>query len=239
MRLATLPLIVPEQERAGFFGQGALDTGLPDANAAFWTALIEHIRADAISAPHSVLDIGSHSGGLMARLLDTFAPQRILGIEPVATLRRQAAYRLARHAGDVELLDLSGWDRIAPSSIDLITCHEMLYLEPDLPGFMARLAKVLTSGSAAYVVLGCHAENPVWRSWKPAIEAMGIKVYDRSPFDILAEAGRAGLAAVVQPLRRTGWVSYDPRYSEFRYPDAESMFDHQYRHKLLFRFTRP
>lgn len=239
MRVATLPLTMAETERAGFFCQSALDTSLPDANAVFWMALIEHVRADGVSAPHTVLDIGCHSGGLIGRLIDTFGPERVLGIEPVAKLRQQAADRLVGYTADVEILDVSGWDLIVPSSIDLITCHEMLYLEPDLPGFMARLASVLAAGSAAYVVLGCHSENPVWRSWKPAMEAMGIKIYDRSPFDILAEAGRAGLSAVVQPLRRTGWVSYDPRFAEFRYANAESMFDHQYRHKLLFRFTRP
>jgi hypothetical protein len=103
---------------------------------------------------------------------------------------------------------------------------------------MARVARVLAPDGAAYIVLGCHAENPVWQSWKPAIEAMGITVHDRRPFDILAAAGKAGLQAVVQPLRRSGWVSYDPRQPEFRYADIEALFDHQYRHKLLFRLTR-
>lgn len=227
-----------ETGRAGFFSQAALDSGLPDANAVFWTALIAHIQADGM-VPASVLDVGCHSGGLMVRLAETFRPIRIVGLEPVAALRAQASDRIAAVACEAEVMDLSGWREILPGSIDLITGHETLYLEPDLEGFMARAARALAPGGRAYIVLGCHAENPVWQSWKPAIEAMGIAVYDRRPFDILAAAGRAGLTAVVQPLRRSGWVSYDPRHAEFRYADMQALFDHQYRHKLLFRLTRP
>lgn len=228
-----------EGERAGFFGQRSLDEGLPDANAVFWTALIEHILSDGVLHPHAVLDVGCHSGGLISRLIDVFQPQLARGIEPVAALRAEAADRLGRHDCQIALSDLAGWDDIEPGSINLMTCHEVLYLEPDLAAFMRRTATVLARGASAYVVLGCHAENPVWQAWKPAMQASGVAVYDRSPFEVLSAAADAGLKAAVQPLRRSGWVNYDPRQAIFRYADTAAMFDHQYRHKLLFRFSRP
>jgi SAM-dependent methyltransferase len=236
---ATLPLTLAEGEPAGFFSQRSLDTSLPEANATFWMALIGHIQDDGVSAPSVILDVGCHTGGLLARLIDGLRPDRVIGIEPVSALRAEAAVRLSPYPADVGLAGLAGWDEIAPGSIDLMTCHEVLYLVPDLPGFIARTALVLAPGASAYVVLGCHAENPTWRDWKPVMEASGIQTYDRTPFEILSEAANAGLSAVVQPLRRTGWISYDPRQADFRYADVASMFDHHYRHKLLFRFTRP
>ena len=40
----------------------------------------------------------------------------------------------------------------------------------------------------------------------------------------------------IRALRRSGWVTYDPLRADFRYPDVRTMFDHHYRHKLIFRF---
>ena len=52
----------------------------------------------------------------------------LLGIEPLASARVVAAQRLGG-AANVRLLDPSEWDRIPTGAIDLITSHEMLYLE--------------------------------------------------------------------------------------------------------------
>jgi hypothetical protein len=119
--------------------------------------------------------------------------------------------------------------------MDLITAHEMLYLEHDLKAFMERIGRVLSADGSAYLVLGSHAENPLWPLWKPAIVAAGHAVYDHLPLDIMAAASACQLLPSVQPLRTFGWETYDANDATFRYPDVQTMMDHHYRHKLLFR----
>ena len=133
------------------------------------------------------------------------------------------------------LLDSSEWDRIPAGAVELVTSHEVLYLEPDLRDFMSRMRRVLASNGVAYIVLGCHAENPLWEIWKASLMEAGHRVYDHRPLDIMEAASSSGFLPSVQPLRPSGWITYDPLRAEFRYPDVQTMFDHHYRHKLIFR----
>ena len=230
-----MPLKLADVRGESFFGDPALDTNLPAANEAFWAALIGIIEGDAPSAPRTILDVGCHSGGLLDALTRRFAPARIFGIEPLAWARVAASRRLANAAAAVTLLDVSQWGQVPTGAIDLVTSHEVLYLEPDVPGFMQEVHRVLSLDGHAYVVLGCHAENPLWHAWKSRLTAAGRTVYNHIPLDIMEAASAAGLSASVQPLRRAGWVTYDPRRAEFSYPDVRTMLDHHYRHKLVFR----
>ena len=230
-----MPLKLGDVRGGSFFGDPALDITLPAANEAFWTSLIEIIDGDAIRGPRAILDVGCHSGGLLDALTRRFAPARIFGIEPLGWARAAASRRLANIAAAVTLLDVSQWDQVPTGAIDLLTSHEVLYLEPDVPGFMREVRRVLAVDGHAYVVIGCHAENPLWHMWKSRLTAAGRPVYDHVPLDIMGAASAAGLSASVQPLRRVGWITYDPRRAEFPYPDVKTMFDHHYRHKLVFR----
>jgi hypothetical protein len=197
--------------------------------------LIEHVERDGIPSPGVILDIGSHKGGLLHALSRRFSPTEMYGIEPLPGARLAAARLLEGSAATVKLLDTSEWDRIPTGAINLATSHEMLYLEPDINDFMKRTRRVLAVGGVAYVVLGCHSENPLWHSWKPALVGAGHRVFDHAPFEIMAAASSAGLLPSVQPLRRSGWITYDPLRAEFPYPDVKTMFDHHYRYKLIFR----
>lgn len=219
-----------------FYGDPALDDDLPLVNEAFWSSLIQHIQGDRPKAPRAILDIGCHTGGLLFELNRVFTPSTLMGIEPLADARLAAAKRLANVPATVTLSDVDGWDQVAARSIDLVTSHETLYLEPVLSDFMSHVHRVLSHDGAAYVVLGSHSENPLWQTWKKPIVEAGNTVYDHAPLDIMAAASSAGLLPSVQPLRRSGWVTYDPLRADFRYPDARTMFDHHYRHKLIFRF---
>jgi SAM-dependent methyltransferase len=229
-----LSLTAGVQERETFFGDREHDDALPAANEAFWSALIGHIDIEGLG-PRVIMDVGCHSGGLLARLASKFSPRSLIGIEPIAAARAAAAERLAGAPSPARLHGLNGWAAIADGEVDLLVCHEMLYLEPDLAGFMASVRRVLAAQGRAFVVLGCHTENPLWPEWRKQLAEDGVRTYDYSPFEILASAGACGLIADVQPLRRSGWIRYDPDTAAFRYPDAETMFDHHYRHKLVFR----
>jgi len=224
---------------SGFFFSADEDQQLAATNSDFWDSLIEHIRGDRWDEPPgSILDIGCHYGGLLSKLIDVWKPKRAWGIEPMAPARRRAIARLGALAPDVRVMDVPEWSSVPGAAFDLVTCHEVLYLEPDLHAFMASIHRVLSRSGRAYVVLGCHAENPVWVHWKPRLEALGHRVYDHQPMDILAAGAALGLLPSLRPLRQTGWITHDPLRSEFTFPSVGAMIDHHFKHKLLFRFMR-
>ena len=224
-----------DDQRLSFFADPELDISLPEANSVFWAALLAHIERETRGVPATILDLGCHSGGLLALLGKRFPEARLIGIEPIAALRVLAETRLSGDAWRASFLGEGGWAGVSESSVDLLVCHEVLYLMPDLGSVMDDAARVLAPGGSAWMVLGCHSENPVWPSWKAQLAADGVQAYDHHPFDILAAAAKAGLTADVQPLRRSGWIRYDPATAAFSFPDAASMLEHHYRQKLLFR----
>jgi len=225
--------------RSSFFPRIADDDAQDDVNGIFWDALIARILEDQQGRRVSrVLDVGCHNGGLLQRLASELNPLELLGIEPLARAREIAARRLADAVDNVQILDIEGWPLIAGSSVDLITCHEVLYLVPSLDDMMASFARVLRRGGNVYAVLGCHSENPVWSQWSAQLRDQGLDVFTYSPFDVLDAASRAGMSPALMPLRRDGWIHYDPNAAEFAFKDAAAMLDHHYRHKLIFRFSK-
>jgi SAM-dependent methyltransferase len=221
--------------RKTFFGDPELDTDLPQVNEAFWSSLIGHIEEDFGVSPRVILDIGCHSGGLLRRLNQRFSPVELFGIEPLTAARLAASQALDGSVRSAKLFGPSEWDRIPSGGVDLITSHEMLYLEANVRDFMRRVRRVLAPTGSAYLVLGCHSENPLWGNWKAQMLADGHRVYDHSPFEIMKDASSEGLLPSVQPLRSSGWITYDPLRAKFLYPDLQTMFDHHYRYKLIFR----
>ena len=217
-----------------FFANSALDHEMPMVNEVFWSALIGHIEEEK-RCPRTVLDVGCHTGGLLRALALRFAPENLYGIEPLSSARSAAVLELHGLATAVKILDLTDWNQIPSGAVDLVTSHEVLYLESDLRSFMDRVHRVLAVSGAAYIVLGCHSENPLWDNWRNALVVAGHRVYDHAPLDIMQAASAAGFLPSVQPLRRSGWITYDPLRAEFRYPNAKMMLDHHYRHKLIFR----
>lgn len=230
-----MPVKGVNEVRGMFFAHPALDDDLPLDNEVFWSALIGHIERDCEAGPRVILDIGCHTGGLLYALASRFGAPDLFGIEPLASARFEASARLEGVAANVRLLDSSEWDRIPAGAVELVTSHEVLYLEPDLRDFMSRMRRVLATNGVGYIVLGCHAENPLWDIWKASLMEAGHRVYDHRPLDIMQAASSSGFLPSVQPLRPSGWITYDPLRAEFRYPDVQTMFDHHYRHKLIFR----
>lgn len=174
----------------------------------------------------------------MELLARHFQPERLFGLEPLAGARERARFRLKGNAAEVQILDSARWPIVPSRGIDLAVAHEVLHLIADLSSFMTSLARVVRPGGRAFLVLGCHTENPLWGRWKQQLLDLGHEVFDHSPLDILRQASSAGFHTSVRPLRRDGWVIYDPLSAEFQYASVAEMLDHQYRHKLLFRLVR-
>jgi SAM-dependent methyltransferase len=214
------------------------DASLEHANQIFWSSLLGHIQAEVRGPVESILDVGCHHGGLLMRLAALLHPKNITGIEPSNIARSRAMFRLRKLAPSVAVLAPERWSEIPTSSIDLLTCHEVLHLVEDLPVLFGQITRTLRAHGTAFVVAGCHTENPIWPRWSEQLRSAGQNVMDRAPFDILRAAINAGLSGAMRPLRRDGWVIYNPDHATFTYSSAEELLDHQYRHKLLFRFVK-
>jgi SAM-dependent methyltransferase len=230
---------VPLTHSASFFGSSEEDEGLERINQEFWRSLLGHLRAECpLDEVDCILDVGCNRGGLLELLAGHFHPGSLLGLEPVAGARQRAQFRLNNRAREVKIMNTDRWSAISAASVDLVTVHEVLYLIADIDAFMNSLARVVRVGGWAFVVLGCHTENPLWKRWKTHIEELGHETFDHSPMEIMLAASAAGFHTSVRPLRHDGWVIYDPLSADLPYANVAEMFDHQYRQKLLFRFIR-
>lgn len=224
---------------SGFFRDSADEDDLELRNDVFWTAMIDHVRRDGFPRPpRRILDVGCHRGGLLARVAQCWGPEAMFGIEPNEAARARARLRLKTLAASVSVLDPSEWHHVPECGIDLVLCHEVLFLLSDLDVFVKQLARVLAPSGRAYVATGCHLENPVWPSWREELERSGQRTFDHAPLDFMAAAGRHGFLPSVRPLREPGWATHDPGQPGFTFPSVTALLDHQFRHKLLFRLVR-
>lgn len=222
-----------------FFPDPSDDDQLEARNATFWEAMIDQIRRDGFSQPpRCVLDIGCHRGGLLARIAALWGPDQLLGIEPIEAARLRARLRLVTLAPSVLLYGPEHWSKIPDRAVDLVVCHEVLFLLSDANELVGELARVLSPHGRAYMAAGCHAENPVWPAWQAILEANGRCTFTHEPMELMKAAGRCGLLASVRPLRENGWATHDPSEGSFTFPTVAALLDHQFRHKLLFRLVR-
>lgn len=214
------------------------DISLEQANQMFWSSLLDHIQSEVRAPVQSILDLGCHHGGLLALLAGTLQPTSLIGVEPSSHSRERTRFRLRNLAPSATVIPPERWGEIGTASVDLITCHEVLHLVEDLSTLFYQITRTLRGNGTVFVVAGCHAENPVWLRWSEQLRSAGQVVFDRSPFDILRAGINAGLRGAMRPLRRDGWIIYDPDHAAFTYSSAGELLDHQYRHKLLFRFVK-
>ena len=228
-----------EVSRTHFFDNKE-DKHLDDRNVHFWRALVGHVQADrSVPTGSTLLDVGCHQGGLLELLHERLKPAKMIGLEPLLSARQVAAQRLARVSCEVHLHSAEGWSKLPDSSVDLVLGHEVLQYIENPTWLMTEVRRVLTPNQFAYFVLGCHQENPLWPDWKHQLEEIGHAVYDHSPLELMAMGASIGLAPSVRPLRDTGWAYHDPSIAgAFSYPSVGALLDHQFRHKLLFRFER-
>lgn len=225
---------------SSFFADSGDDDLLEARNEIFWEAMLDNVRRDGFrKAPNRVLDIGCHRGGLLARIAKIWGVDELYGIEPIQAARARAQLRLASTARVVRLLSPEQWDLVPDYSVDLVVCHEVLFLLPDIDELNKNIARVLTRNGRAYIASGCHSENPVWPRWREALERQGTSTYTHEPLEMMRAAAIHGLVPSVRPLRDNGWATFDPTSGPFVFPTVGALLDHQFRHKLLFRLSRP
>ena len=147
-------------------------------------------------------------------------------------------FRLRTRAPVVTILAPERWADIPAASMDIVTCHEVLHLVEDIKDLFGEIQRVLRPDGFAFVVAGCHTESPVWADWSAKLRASGQTVVDRKPVDILGAGIAAGLYGALRPLRRDGWIIYDPNAAILEYDSVSDMLDYQYRSKIMFRFMK-
>ena len=178
-----------------FMFDHAEDILLEKRNLHFWRALLGHIQADrAIDAGSTILDVGCHRGGLLKLAIDRFKPASVIGIEPLKQARTAA--QLFSFQGHVQILSEKEWSRISDTSVDILLSHEVLPFFDDLKFISKQMRRVLKPGGFAYMVSGCHTENPIWPRWKEELESQGHIVYDYSPLELMNEICMAGFSSM-------------------------------------------
>lgn len=216
------------------------DAILEKRNKSFWLALLGHVCADrAIDEGGTILDIGCHRGGLLSLAGKRFKASHLIGIEPMTVARKLAQERLQHESASVNIFRENEWQKIRGNSVDLILSHEALPFISDLETLAANIRRVLKPNAFAYIALGCHLENPLWPVWRETLRNQGHITYDHSPLSLMKAAGKHELSPSVRALRDYGWAHYNPaKEIDFSYPSVEALIDHQFKHKLLFRFQR-
>jgi SAM-dependent methyltransferase len=216
------------------------DAALEKRNTPFWLALLGHVQADrAIDEGGTILDIGCHQGGLLSLSRKRFKAVHLIGVEPIKAARDLAQARLQREGVSAKVLRENEWRQIGDQSVDLVLSHEVLPFIQDLDQLIANIQRVLKPHAFAYVVSGCHLENPLWPIWREELQSQGHVTYDHSPIALMEAAGKQGLSPSVRTLRDHGWAHYNPaEEAAFAYPSVEALLDHQFKYKLLFRFQR-
>ncbi len=213
---------------------------LEPRNQHFWKALVGHIRADGTHEPgQTVLDIGCHHGGLLKLLHQQFKCGRLIGIEPLLKARKMTTNRLSGLAVDFDVISETQWQKLPAVGVDLVVCHEVLQFIESLEQLFTECYRVLKNGGFAYFVLGCHSENPLWDDWRQSLNQLNHQTFNHSPLDIIKVANQVGFDTAVRPLRTSGWIHYDADESQqFSYPSVHALFEHQYKHKIIFRFEK-
>lgn len=137
-----------------------------------------------LSEDESVLVVGPGPGhGLVLAAERTAPTGRVVGIEPSATMRRQAAVRCAglMRAGRVELRDAhAAGTGAADASIDVVTSVNNVMFWPDRHAAFAELHRVLRPGGR--LVIATHERG---------LRFMGIGLDQ-----LRADVDRAGFAGV-------------------------------------------
>jgi len=207
-----------------------------------WRALVNLVRvayADGRSlprAPWDVLDIGSHTGGLLSMFLlslDRGNVKSLAGVEPILEARKTSGHRLENSSffGTIE--------EVPSQSVDIVVSHETIYLVPDLPGWMQELKRILRPTGGAFIALGSHGENDAWLRWKYRLEELyDHKSFEYQPMEILEMGHAAGFDMELsrlfpEPRRSMRYSPPEDGWGEFN--SAEEALGHRDK-KLVFTF---
>jgi SAM-dependent methyltransferase len=179
------------------------DARMEVQNMPHWDALERYIFLLSRSSlpadkPWNILDIGSHTGGLLRSMSRSTRGMKIAslaGVEPLEAARTEAQAKIPAGTFYPTLRD------VPDQSTDVIISNESLYLIENLDEFASELKRILRPDGGAFIALGSHAENTAWLRWRNRLgELYGHTSYVHQPMDILDSGSRAGFDMEVDLL---------------------------------------
>ncbi|MEM6488008.1 MAG: methyltransferase domain-containing protein [Pseudomonadota bacterium] len=209
------------------------ENAMPAEHAWIWREMIR--AAGPLPEGARVLDIGCNQGGFLRLLHDTAGFGQGVGVdlaqEAVAIANAAAGSRPIRYLAATDLA-------AAGAGFDAAFSHEVVYLIDDLADHAAQVFAALKPGGRYDAVTCCHRDNPLWPTWRPAIQAYStVPVPDHSVADIAGALRAAGFEVSIARFLAASPVPA-PGPSALMPTDLDRLEVYT-RWKLLFRATRP
>lgn len=206
------------------------EDSMTDEHAWIWREMINIIPKRDISSAR-VLDIGCNQGGFLRMLYDTRPFASGVGVdlarERVAQANAAKGKRPIEYVASSQLATVGG-------GFDMVFSHEVIYLIDDLADHAQQVASVLKPGGHYDAVTCCHADSPLWATWRPKIaEFSNIAVPNHSVADIAAAFRGAGLEVAINRFLANAFIPME-RPSEYFPSDVERLQTYT-QWKLCFR----
>lgn len=157
-----------------------------------------------------ILDFGCGTGGFTARFLDELGwPSERVAltlVEPVDSVRRQAAERLASRSG-TPIVDSATLPGKGAGPFDLILANHVFYYVPNLRGALAKLVSSLAAGGT-FVTAIAGRSNALIQFWIAAFRQLERDV----PYNVAEDLERALQEAGANYAKRS--VTYDLTFED-------------------------
>ena len=126
----------------------------------------------------------------------------------------------------------------AGGPFDLAFSHEVIYLIDDLEDHARQVMSVLKAGVHYDAVTCCHADNPLWATWRAKLSEMSnIPVPNHSVADIATAFRAAGFDVSISRFLAKAFIPTEAPSDYF--PTELSRLDVYTQWKLCFRCTKP
>ena len=210
------------------------EDSMTEEHAWIWREMIKCIPSNDLSAAR-VLDVGCNQGGFLRTLYDTRPFAQGVGVDLAqgrVTLATAAKGKRPLHYMATNVLSEAG------GPFDLAFSHEVIYLIDDLEDHARQVMSVLNAGGHYDAVTCCHADNPLWATWRTKIsETSNIPVPNHSVADIATAFRAAGFDVSISRFLADAFIPTEAPSDYF--PTALTRLDVYTQWKLCFRCTKP
>ena len=210
------------------------EDGMTEEHAWIWREMIKRIPSNDLSAAR-VLDVGCNQGGFLRTLYDTRPFAHGVGVDLA-----QGRVTLANAAKGKRPLHYMATNVLSEASgpFDLAFSHEVIYLIEDLEDHARQVMSVLNAGGHYDAVTCCHADNPLWATWRTKLsETSNIPVPNHSVVDIATAFRAAGFDVSISRFLADAFIPTEAPSDYF--PTELSRLDVYTQWKLCFRCTKP
>lgn len=204
-------------------------------HAWIWREMINAIPQIDLSSMR-VLDVGCNQGGFLRMLYDTRPFESGIGVDLARD--RVALANAAKGDRPLQYLASKTLDD-AGDGFDLAFSHEVIYLVEDLEDHARQVAAALEPGGYYDAVTCCHADNPLWATWRPKIaEFSNVSVPNHSVDDIAGAFRAAEFEVYISRFLANAFIPTEAPTEYF--PTDTDRIETYTRWKLCFRcFRKP